>query len=42
LTKNLFSLYQFLIISAAAMLYFRPRKEELADLAEEMKYGHRA
>jgi hypothetical protein len=30
-------LYQLLMISAAAMIYFRPRKEKLLALAEQMK-----
>jgi len=37
LAKDTRSLYQLLIISAAAMIYFRPRKEELLALAEQMK-----
>ncbi len=37
LSKDWSALYQFMIVSAAAMLYFRPRKEELFGLAEEMK-----
>jgi len=31
------SLYPFVIIAAAAMLYFRPRKDELYALAKEMR-----
>lgn len=31
------ALYQFLIISAAGMIYHRPRKEELFNLAAQMK-----
>jgi hypothetical protein len=37
LAKDTRSLYQLLIISAAAMVYFRPRKEELLKLAKQMK-----
>ena len=37
LAKDTRSLYQLLIISAAAMIYFRPRKEELFTLAKQMK-----
>ena len=37
LTKDNSSLYLFLIISAAAMLYFRPRKDELLSLVATMK-----
>ncbi len=36
MSKDSLVLYQFIIISAAAMLYFRPRKEELLQLAEDM------
>lgn len=36
LAKDTRALYQLLIISAAAMIYFRPRKEELFNLAEQM------
>lgn len=31
------SLYQLLIISAAAMIYFRPRKQELINMAKQIK-----
>jgi hypothetical protein len=34
--KDTSSLYQLVIISAAAMLFFRPRKEELFNLAAHM------
>nr|WP_319394595.1 hypothetical protein [uncultured Desulfobacter sp.] len=37
LAKDTRSLYQLLSISAAAMIYFRPRKEELLNLAKQMK-----
>ena len=37
LAKDVSSLYQLLIISAAAMIYFRPRKEELLNVASQMK-----
>ena len=37
LTKDNSSLYLFLIISAAGMIYFRPRKEELLSLVDAMK-----
>jgi hypothetical protein len=37
LTKDTMSLYLLLIISAAAMIYFRPCKDELLSLASEMK-----
>lgn len=37
LAKDTRSLYQLLFISAAAMFYFRPRKEELLKLADQMK-----
>jgi len=40
LGKDSMTLYQLIIISAAAMVYFRPRKEELLNLAKEM--GHNA
>jgi len=37
LAKDTSSLYQLLIISAAAMIYFRPRKDELLNIAAQMK-----
>lgn len=37
LAKDALSLYQLLIISAVAMIYFRPRKEELLNLSTQMK-----
>jgi len=37
LAKDTSSLYQLLIISAAAMLYFRPRKDELLNIVAQMK-----
>lgn len=37
LAKDVLSLYQLLIISAVAMLYFRPRREELLNIAKHMK-----
>ena len=37
LSKNSLVLYQFITVSAAAMIYFRPRKEELLQLASTMK-----
>ena len=37
LTKDNLSLYLFLIISAAGMIYFRPRKDELLALVATMK-----
>ena len=37
IAKDTSSLYQLLIISAAAMVYFRPRKEELLGLSAQMK-----
>jgi hypothetical protein len=37
LTKDNSSLYLFLIISAAGMIYFRPRKDELLSLVATMK-----
>lgn len=30
-------LYQFVLLSAAAMLYFRPKKQELVDFAKQIK-----
>lgn len=42
LAKDLPTLYQFIFLSAIAMFYFRPRKEELLQLADEMeKQGDR-
>ena len=40
LAKDTSSLYQLLFISAAAMLFFRPRKSELLNLAAQMKKQH--
>lgn len=37
LSKDARSLYQLLIISAVAMIFFRPRKEELLNIAKHMK-----
>lgn len=37
ISKDTLSLYQLLIISAAAMIHFRPRKNELLNLAAQMK-----
>ena len=37
LAKDTLSLYQLLIISAVAMIHFRPRKDELSKLAFQMK-----
>jgi hypothetical protein len=37
IAKDTSSLYQLLIISAAAMIYFRPRKDELLNLSAQMK-----
>ncbi len=37
MAKDTSSLYQLLIISAAAMIYFRPRKDELLNLSAQMK-----
>ena len=37
MSKDISSLYQLLIISAVAMIYFRPRKEELLNIAAQMK-----
>jgi hypothetical protein len=31
------SLYQLMILSAVAMVIFRPRKEELIEMVEKMK-----
>lgn len=36
LSKDSGVLYQFIVMSAIAMLYYRPRKEELLQLAVEM------
>jgi hypothetical protein len=41
LAKDTRSLYQLLIISAAAMIYFRPRKEELINMAKQIKAHQR-
>ena len=45
LSKDSGVLYQFIVMSAIAMLYYRPRKEELLQLAVEMnkqggEWGH--
>ena len=37
ITNDTSSLYQLLIIAATAMIYFRPRKDELLDLSARMK-----
>ena len=37
LSKNIMTLYQFLFISALAMIYFRPKKDELINLANKIK-----
>ena len=37
IAKDTLSLYQLLTISAVAMIYFRPRKNELLDLSSQMK-----
>ncbi|MDY6790406.1 MAG: hypothetical protein SWH54_03960 [Thermodesulfobacteriota bacterium] len=37
LAKDTSSLYQLLIISAGAMIYFRPRKDELLNMAAQME-----
>ncbi len=37
LAKDTSSLYELLIISAVAMIYFRPRKDELLNIAAQMK-----
>ena len=37
LAKDTSSLYQLLTISAVAMIYFRPRKDELLNIAAQMK-----
>lgn len=36
LSKDTMTLYLFLMISAGSMIYFRPRKEELVNIAEQM------
>lgn len=41
LAKDNASLYQLLVISAVAMLYFRPRKQELLQLAWQLKKSAR-
>jgi len=37
MAKDTLSLYQLLFISAVAMIHFRPRKDELLNLAAQMK-----
>ena len=37
IAKDTASLYQLLIVSGIAMIYYRPRKEELFELAAKMK-----
>lgn len=37
MAKDTLSLYQLVIMSALAMIYFRPRKDELLNLAAQMK-----
>lgn len=41
MAKDTLSLYQLLIISAVAMIYFRPRKDELLNIAAQMKAQRR-
>ena len=36
LGKNLKDLYLFIIVSAASMIYYRPKKEDIVNLAKEM------
>ena len=40
--KDAVSLYQLMILAAAAMFFFRPKKEELIELAEKMKKNDRS
>ncbi len=40
ISKDAMSLYQLMILSAIAMVFFRPRKEELIEMAEKMKSGN--
>ena len=42
ISKDLVSLYQLMILSAIAMVVFRPKKEELIYIAEQMKSGDSA
>ena len=37
ISKDSVSLYQLMVLSAAAMILFRPKKEELIDVAEKME-----
>ncbi len=37
ISKDAVSLYQLMTLSGIAMIYFRPKKEELIDIAEKMK-----
>jgi hypothetical protein len=37
LSRDSFALYQFIIISAVAMFFYRPYKEEFLRIAEDMK-----
>lgn len=37
ISKDAMSLYQLMVLSAAAMILFRPKKEELIEVAEKMK-----
>ncbi len=36
LSKDSMTLYQFITMSAIAMFYYRPRKEELLEVAAQM------
>jgi hypothetical protein len=40
--KDAVSFYQLMILAAAAMIFFRPKKEELIELAEKMKKNDRS
>jgi hypothetical protein len=42
IAKDTLSLYQLLIVSAAAMIHFRPRKDELLSLAAQMEQNKTA
>jgi hypothetical protein len=37
ISKDAVSLYQLMILAAIAMIMFRPKKEELIEVAEKMK-----
>ncbi len=41
LSKDTMTLYLFLVISAGSMIYFRPRKEELVNIAVQMNNQER-